>query len=121
MVAAIPQSASFRLLPIHQHVGGLEIAMHNLMLMRVLERVAHQAHEGPQVFPCKQMAGCCKRSEARSCPSTYSNVTKAGSPLRLHQLVNANDVWVGQVAALLHFTSEIIQGCRITGQFRGVV
>ena len=33
--------------------------------------------------------------------------------------MNANDVWVGQIAALLHFTSEIIQGCRITGQFRG--
>ena len=37
----------------------------------------------------------------------------------LHQLVNADDVWVSQVAALLHFTSEIIQGSRITGQLRG--
>ena len=44
-------------LPIHQHVGGLKIAMHNLMLMRVLKGIAQLSHQWPQVFPCKQMAG----------------------------------------------------------------
>ena len=96
------------------HVGGLQVAMDDLLLVGITEGFAELASQSLKAAPGKVAIGLLLAQGVEVAAIDKFHGDKGQLVGRGNEVVNADDIRVRKLVRLLHFTGEILERLRIS-------